>query len=68
MMPSKKITSDSTLKYYDPKNLSLQTDPSLKGLGAVLFQEVYPVFFANRSLQPHQKVSVAIELKSLEVA
>ena len=49
------------------KSLSLQTDKSLEGLDAVLFQEGHPVYFASTTLQPHRKAYVAIELESLAV-
>ena len=57
----KEITSAPYLKYYDPsKPLTLETDASLKGLGAILLEK--------ESFQLHQKAYVATELESLAVA
>ena len=41
-----------------PQKISLQSDSSLKGLGAIFFQEGNPVYFVSKSLQPHQKAYV----------
>ena len=65
----KETTRVLILRYYDPsKPLTLQTDASLRGLGAVLLQRGHPVYFSSKSLQPHQKAYVAIEHDSLTVA
>ena len=46
----------------------LQTDASIKGLGACLLQEEKPVYFGSKALSDAQKGYVAIELESLGVA
>ena len=46
----------------------LQTDASIKGLGACLLQQGKPVYFASKALTETQKGHVAIELESLAVA
>ena len=46
----------------------LQTDASIKGLGACLLQEEKPVYFASKALTETQRGYVAIEIKSLAVA
>ena len=57
------------LAYYNPnKQTVLQTDASIKGLGACLLQEEKPVYFASKALSDAQKAYVAIELESLAVA
>ena len=66
---TKEITIAPILKYYDPsKSLALQTDTSLKGLGAVLIQGSHPIYFASKCFQLHQKAYAAIELKCLAVS
>ena len=45
----------------------LQTDASIKGLGACLLQDGKPVYFASKALTEAQKWYVAIEIESLEV-
>ena len=65
----KEITSAPILAYYDPKKpTTLQTDASLKGLGAVLLQEGHPVYFASKALHDAEQGYVAIELEALAVA
>ena len=45
------ISSEVTLTYFDPKKeITLQVDASLKGLGAVLLQDNKPVAFASKAL------------------
>ena len=57
------------LAYYNPKKqTTLQTDASVKGLGACLLQENKLVYFASKALTDTQKVYVVIELESLAVA
>ena len=57
------------LTYYNPKKQTvLQTDASIKGLGACLLQEDKPVYFTCKALTDAQKVYVAIELELLAVA
>ena len=46
----------------------LQTDVSIKGLGACLLQDERPVYFARKVLTEAQRGYVAIELESLAVA
>ena len=45
----------------------LQTDASIKGLGACLLQEGKPIYFTSKALTEAQKGYVAIELESLAV-
>ena len=40
----------------------LQTDASIKGLGACLLQKEKPVYFASKALTEAQKGYVAIEI------
>ena len=57
------------LAYYEPnKEMVLQTDNSIKGLGACLMQQGKPVYFASKALTETQKGYVAIKLESLVVA
>ena len=57
------------LAYYNPnKELVLQTDASIKGLGACLMQQGKPVYFVSKALTDTQKGYVAIKLESLAVA
>ena len=57
------------LKYYDPKKpMVLQTDASIKGLGACLLQCGHPVYFGSKALTDSQKGYVAIELEALAVS
>ena len=65
----KDIVKSPILTYYDPiKETVLQTDTSIKGLGASLMQQGKPVYFASKALTETQKGYVAIELESLVVA
>ena len=55
--------------YYNAwKTTVLQTDASIKGLGACLIQEEKPVYFTGKALTEAQRGYVAIELESLAVA
>ena len=64
----KEIAAAPILAYYNPKKPTvLQTDASCKGLGACLFQNKKPVYFASKALSETQKGYVAIELESLAV-
>ena len=57
------------LAYYNPKKQTLlQTDASIKGLGACLLHEEKPVYFASKALTEAQWGYIAIELESLAVA
>ena len=57
------IVSAPILAHFNPKKQTvLQTDASIKGLGACLLQEEKPVYFASKALTEAQW---AIELDSL---
>ena len=57
------------LAYYNPrKETVLQTDASVKGLGACLLQDQKPVYFTSKALTETQHGYVAIEIESLVVA
>ena len=63
-----KIVKAPILTYYDPnKETILQTDASIKGLGACLMQQGKPVYFASKAVTEIQKGYVAIKLESLAV-
>ena len=65
----KEIFRAPILRYYDlKKERVLQTDASIKGLGACLLQDGHPVYFASKSLQEAECGYVAIELEALAVA
>ena len=65
-MIRKEIAKAPILAYYDPnKETVLQTDASIKGLGACLLQQGKPVYFASKAHTETQKGYVAIELESL---
>ena len=65
----KEIATALILGYYNPKRTTvLQTDMSIKGLGACLLQDERPVYFASKALTEVQRGCVAIELESLAVA
>ena len=65
----KEIVLAPILRYYDPKKETvLQTDASIKGLGARLLQDGHPIYFASNSLQDVECGYVAIELEALAVA
>ena len=65
----KEISSAPVLAYYNPKKQTvLQTDASIKGLGASLLQDGKPVYFASKALTEAQIGYVAIEIESLAVA
>ena len=64
----KELVKVPILAYYNPnKETVLQTDASIKGLGACLLQNGKPVYFASKALTETQKGYVAIELESLAV-
>ena len=46
----------------------LQTDASIKGLGACLMQQGKPLYFTSKALAETQKGYVVIKLESLAVA
>ena len=63
------IVQATILQYYDAKKeTALQTDVSIKGLGACLLQDGHPIYFASKSLQDAEHGYVAIELEALAVA
>ena len=65
----KEIAAAPILAYYNPRKATvLQTDASIKGLGACLLQEERPVYFTSKVLTEAHRGYVAIELESLEVA
>ena len=64
----KKISSPPMLAYYNPNEQTmLQTDTSIKGLGACLLQGGKPVYFASEALTETQEGYVAIEIEMLTV-
>ena len=65
----KEIFRAPILAYYNPKKeTTLQTDASIKGLGACLLQDQKPVHFVSKALMDTQHGYVALEIKSLAVA
>ena len=65
----KEIARAPILAYYNPKKETiLQTDASIKGLGACLLQDQKPVYFVIKELTETQQGYVAIEIESLAVA
>ena len=59
----KELVKVPILAYYNPnKETVLQTDTSIKGLGACLLQQGKPVYFTNKTLTETQKGYVAFEL------
>ena len=68
-MMKKEIAKAPLLAYYNLKKQTvLQTDASIKGLGACLLQEERTVHFASRALPEAQKGYTAIKLESLAIA
>ena len=65
----KELVKVPILAYYDPnKEMVLQTNASIKGLGTFLLQNGKPVYFASKALTETQKGYVTIELESMMVA
>ena len=65
----REIVRAPILAYYNPKKETvLQTDASIKGLGACLLQDQKPVYFMSKALTETQRGYVAIEIESLAVA
>ena len=65
----KEIIRAPMLAYYKPKKeTTLQTDASIKGLGACLLQDQKLVYFVSKVLMETQQGYVAIEIKFLAVA
>ena len=56
------------LSYYNPKKETiLQTDTSIKGLGACLLQDQKLLYFVSEALTETQQGYVAIEIEALAV-
>ena len=65
----KEIARAPILTYYNPrKQTVLQTDASIKGLGACLLQDEKLVYFAGKALTEAKKDYVVIEIESSAVA
>ena len=65
----KEIVQAPMLQYCKPKKETvLQTDASIKVLGACLLQDGHPIYFASKSLQDAECQYVAMELEALAVA
>ena len=63
------ISRAPILAYYNScKQTVLQTDASIKGLGACLLQDEKPVYFACKALTEAEKGYVLIDIQSLAVA
>ena len=61
----REIARTPILAYYNlRKETVLQTDSSIKRLGACLLQEERPVYFASKVLTETQRGYVAIEIES----
>ncbi len=57
----KEVSSLGVLRYCDPEaETTVQTDASLKGLGAVLLQDGQPVCYASKALQKLSKDTVIL--------
>ena len=61
------ISSEFTLTYFDPKEITIQVEASLKGLGAVLLQDNKPVTFASKALADVETRYANIEQNLLAV-
>ena len=62
------ISAQTTLAYYDAtKEVTLQVDASLKGLGATLLQDKKPIAFASKALTDTESRYVNIEREMLAV-
>ena len=60
------LTKTPVLAYFNPKSEHvIQTDASLKGLGAVLLQEGRPVIYVSRTLTPAEEHYSNIERELL---
>ena len=67
-MLKNEISKALVLAYYNPwKETVLQTDASIKGLGACLLQEEKPVYFASKALTETQRGYDVIEVESFAV-
>ena len=64
----KEVVQAPILRYSNPKKvIVLQTDASIKGLGACLLQDGHPIYFASKSLQDAEHGCVTIQLEALAV-
>ena len=64
----REIAAAPILAYYNPrKQTVLQTDASIKGLGACLLQYEKPVYFASKALTDAHRGYITIKLESLAV-
>ena len=62
------LTHSETLQYFDvTKPVTVQTDASTAGLGAVLTQDGRPVTYISRSLTPAESNYAPIELEALAI-
>ena len=62
------LSAEDTLQYFDrEKPVTIQTDASTCGLGAVLIQEDRPVAYVSRSLMDAEKRYAPIELECLAI-
>jgi hypothetical protein len=62
------VTKESTLQYFDTNVTPvLQTDASLKGLGAALLQKEKPIAYASKSLADAEKRYACIERELLAI-
>ena len=62
------ISSDKTLKYFDPdSDVFIQCDASDYGLGAVLLQNEKPVYYASRALTKAEKNYPQIDKEALAI-
>ena len=66
----KEIATAPILAYYNPRKATvLQTDASIKGLGACLLQEESPVYFTSKALtEVTKRLHVTIKVESLAMA
>ncbi len=64
----KEVSSLGVLRYFDPDaETTIQTDASLKGLGAVLLQDGQPVCYASKALTEAEQRYSNIEREALGV-
>ena len=65
----KEIVQAPILRHYDlKKETVLQTDASIKGLGACFLQDRHPVYFANKLLHNAECGYVTIELEAFAIS
>ena len=64
----KEVSSLGVLRYFDPHaETVIETDASLKGLGAVLLQEGKPVCYASKALTETKQQYSNIECKAVGI-